>query len=230
MMNDDSYHADTLDGMPPTFGSLEDAHRRIKDLEINLKEMHHRIKNQLQMISGLLNLHAMQTESPDCADKLREAMGSVACVAELHQQLSQGDCSDTVDCGQYFNALATSLRRSYALPDSVVLEMHAPDKTLDAKLLSSAGVVAAELVTNAVRHAFPAGRPGHISVDLVPGQHTLTLIVQDDGVGLPSDLDPAKEGGLGFEIIRSMARQWDGRMVVSSDSSGTTATVSLAMP
>ena len=207
---------------------LDQALGRIRDLETNLREVHHRIKNQLQMVSGMLNLHAMGADTPQCEAHLRKAMGCVACVADLHEQLSL--TTGTPDCADYFQALAISLRRSYALPASVTLETHAPFKAMDATLLSAAGMVVCELVANAARHAFPGGRKGHVTVDLVPGRHTLAIIVQDDGVGLPGDMDPMTGGGLGFDIVRNTVGQWHGRMAVSSDANGTTVTVSLAVP
>lgn len=221
---------------PPSSGSartdnpasLENAHRRILELETSLREIHHRIKNQIQTVSGLLDMHAARAETPECAERLREAMGCLSGVAELHRQLSQ-DPGD-VDCGRYFHCLAESLRKCRAVPESVTLEVHAPNTPMDPVLLSTAGLLATELVSNAVRHAFPGTRRGIVSVDLVPGRHTLTIIVQDNGVGLPRDLDPATGGNMGFDILRGTTRQWGGRMVMSSDGGGTTATLSLVLP
>ncbi len=205
----------------------EEAHRRIANLENRLREAHHRIKNQLQMINGFLNLHASRADNPCCADLLRQAMGCVAGVAEVHKQLSGGGCS--IDCGRYFRSLAGSLRMAYALPDDVHLEIHAPDSDMDPGLMATAGVLATELVSNSARHAFPDGR-GRITVDLVEGRHTLTIIVQDDGMGLPDGMDPHGSDSLGFSILRATTQQWGGRLIVSSNTRGTSVTISLPKP
>jgi len=209
--------------------ALQEAHQRIENLETNLREMHHRVKNQMQMIAGLLELHAGYADNQCCSERLREAMGCLFCMSELHHLLSRDVGNGTADCREYFGAVAKALRRSNNVPGHVTLKVHAPKQDVNASLLSTAGVLATELVTNAVRHAFPDGAKGEVSLDLVSGRHTLTIIVHDNGVGLPPDMDPATGGGLGFDIVRNTARQRGGRMVVVSDHHGTTVTVSMSL-
>jgi two-component sensor histidine kinase len=187
-----------------------------------LREIHHRVKNNLQIVTSLLNLQEKQI-SPESRPAFRDMQTRVRSLALVHRYMYESDELGSVNLGGFLKELATSLQLAYGVPEKqVVVEVTAEpiwdvaDRAIPLALLMT------EAMTNALRHGFPEGRPGRIDVRLnqLEGRR-VRFAVHDDGIGLPGELAP---GTLGMTLIRAFARQVGGVLDITSNK-GTTVTV-----
>jgi PAS domain S-box-containing protein len=188
----------------------------LKEKELLLKEIHHRIKNDIQIISSLLRLQAGSVQDDRLAKILNSSQSRIRSISLIHEKLYQGADLAAIDFGDYIRALAGQL---YYLadvkPSSVRLEVEATDVRLETKRAVACGLIINELVLNALKYAFPQGRTGMIRIEMKsqPGGRYV-LIVKDDGVGLPETADLQKPEKLGFQIVRDLVKQLDGNIEV----------------
>jgi two-component sensor histidine kinase len=203
----------------------------LREKEVLLREIHHRVKNNLQVISSLLNLQVASVSSEAARKGLVESQSRIQSMALLHQLLYQSKDLARIDLGDYLRALVDYLVGTYAA-DSLRIEttLVAPHVRLDLDRSIPCGLIVNELVTNAFRHAFPAGRSGHIVVELTEqGGGRLALEVRDDGVGMPAGVDLEHGQTFGLQIARLLAMQLDGDMKIRSDHHGTSVRVTFPM-
>jgi len=206
----------------------EEAQRK----EILLKEIHHRVKNNLQVISSLLDLQARAARDDETRRLLAESRGRVRSMALIHERL-YGSGSTAVDFADYVRDLATHVRHSVAGDSSrVAVAVEIDEVSLDMDVSVPCGLVINELLTNALRHAFPAGEAGRVTVSLHRhAEDSLELRVVDDGVGLPPNVDPDAPGSLGLRIVQILAAQIRGALSVERGAAGGRGTAfSLVFP
>jgi two-component sensor histidine kinase len=201
-------------------------------------EADHRIANNLGLIVGLLRLRAraigQQAGEMDRAEVrmlLEDVAARVETVARLHRMLSQSYRNAMVDLGAYLRELSASLTGALSPTARVHIAHHAdgacvmpPDQVL------TLGMLVSELITNSVKYAHPTGVPVQIEIVCRQNGGMLTVEISDDGIGLPENFDPAKDGGLGFRIVRSLAAQLDAALRFDSNALGTRVQLRLAMP
>lgn len=195
--------------------------------EILLKEIHHRVKNNLQIISSLLSLQSEKIKDTSTLRALRDSQARVRSMALIHQKLYQSKNLAKIEFGEYVQSLSRDLFRSYqrTLGD-IQLKIQADEVLLDLDYAVPCGLILNELMTNALKYAFPNGRNGTLQVELRAGDdHTISLRVTDDGVGLPEDLDIANIKSLGLQLINGLTKQMNGRLEVGN-SAGTDIHVS----
>ncbi|HEX9008882.1 MAG TPA: PAS domain S-box protein [Holophagaceae bacterium] len=185
----------------------------LREKEVLLKEIHHRVKNNLQVVSSLLRLQAGSHPDPAVQAALQEAQERIQAIALIHQKLKHAPDPTRLDLATYVETLAERLVRSYAsTPTLVDLQIRVDPIRLGPDEAVPLGLVLNELVSNALQHAFPSGEGGSLEIDLerLPGGQAL-LRVADSGVGLPdgTDLD---RGGLGFQLVRALADQLGGTL------------------
>jgi PAS domain S-box-containing protein len=163
----------------------------LKEKEVLLKEIHHRVKNNLQIVSSLLFLQETRTEHPVAAAVLKESRNRVKSMALIHERLYQSPNLGSVDMGKYTRNLVSDLRRSYGAENSLVrLTVTVEDITLGITEAIPCGLIINELVSNALKHAFPKGRAGELTIQLVRGNtNQITLTVSDNGIGFPEHVD-----------------------------------------
>jgi two-component sensor histidine kinase/sensor domain CHASE-containing protein len=181
--------------------------------EILLKEIHHRVKNNLQVISSLLDLQARAAHDEETRRLLSESQGRVRSMALIHERL-YGSGSDAVNFADYARDLVAHLRHSLSGDsERVAVAVDIAEAALDMDLSVPCGLVINELLTNALKHAFPDGRAGSVVVSLRrrPGG-SLELRVADDGVGLPPGVDPEKPSTLGLRIVNILCAQMRGTL------------------
>ncbi len=203
--------------------ATKEAERRLrgslKEKEILLKEIHHRVKNNLQVISSLLNLQARHTLDTGARALLAESQSRVQSIALVHEKLYQAKDLSYVDFDAYVRTLVTSLLHTQ---DSVGRRIECAIELGEVRLpIDTAipcGLIVNELVTNAFKHAFPDGRPGTIRISLKRTNGArAALTVSDDGVGLPALLDPSRTGSLGLELVFTFAEQLEAAVQVRSE-------------
>jgi len=186
--------------------------------EVLLKEIHHRVKNNLQIISSLLSLQARQVTDDKTLRALGDSQSRVRSMALIHEKLYQSQSMARIDFGEYVKSLASDLFRSYRRNFSgIQLNVQVDEVALNLDHAVSCGLILNELMTNALKYAFPEGRSGTIWVELrtQPG-HLLSLRVADDGVGIPLDFDTLNAKSLGLQLVNSLVRQLDGTMELES--------------
>ncbi len=170
-----------------------------------LREVNHRVANSLQLIGSLLELQARRTEDLDARDALRGAAERVEAVSLVHRRLYTSDDVSHVEMDQYLAGLVEELQRSVgAEAETCSIRLRADPARVKTDQAVALGLVVNELVTNAAKYAYPGQGGGEVRVDLRKHDGTLTLTVEDDGVGLP---EGAPQGsGLGAVIVAAMAR------------------------
>ena len=189
----------------------------LKQKDALLREVHHRVKNNLQVVASLLRLEARRAMHDDAIAALNDMQGRVHSMALLYEKLYRSASFDGVDLGGYLRQLTTDAFVTLAAtPSSVRLEFDLCAATVGTDCAVPCGLIVNELVTNAVEHGFPDGRHGEIHVSLRPidGDRRLRLCVRDTGVGLPPDFAARRERSLGLTLVSDLARQLGGTLEI----------------
>jgi len=199
--------------------------RSLAEKELLLKEIHHRVKNNLMIISSLLSMQSRQIKDEDTLEIFRESENRARSMALIHERLYRSEDLKNVDISEYIRTLGVEIFNSYNLDPSMIrLSFDMQEFRADIETAIPIGLIFTELMTNAIKHAFPDGR-GDIKVSLKRSDGTVTLEVSDNGVGLPGDLDWESTPSLGLQIVRGLSDQIDARVDVISDE-GTTFRIS----
>jgi two-component sensor histidine kinase len=200
--------------------------RSLEEKEVLLKEVHHRVKNNLQVVASLLRMQAQGTKDEVLVRALRDSQDRVESMALIHEQLYETDDLREVDLARHVSMLAANLFQSYG----VASERIARDIAIDPLPLAvdraiPAGLILNELISNALKHGFPEDRSGSISIQGGRCDGRIVLSVSDDGVGIPENVPMTKPKSLGLEIVRTLTRQLKGIFEVDR-SHGTTFRIS----
>ena len=195
----------------------------LSEKEILLKEVYHRVKNNLQVISSLLDLQSDYTKNQKLHEILQESQYRIQSMALIHEHLYQSEDLSRVDFAEYVQNLVASLIHSYETGAAISrLNINVGDVFLDIDVAIPCGLIINELVSNSLKHAFPAGRPGEICIDVdLDAADQMTLIVRDSGVGLPKELDLDKAESLGLELVSMLTEKLKGN--IELDRNGGTA-------
>ncbi|KAB2923641.1 MAG: PAS domain S-box protein [Dechloromonas sp.] len=198
---------------------LEDA---LREKTVLLNEVHHRVKNNLQVITSLLNLQADYAADPRLRAILAESCNRVKAMALTHQLLYERKDFSRLHLGDYLERLVQSIRASYrGSGNRIALRLALPgdDPALDLERAVPCGLLLNELVTNAYKHAFPGERHGEILIELSKeADGRLCLSVADDGVGLPPEAEPAAGSSLGLQLVGLFVEQLHGETIIERQS------------
>jgi PAS domain S-box-containing protein len=199
----------------------------LDEKEVLLNEIHHRVKNNLQIIAGLLNMSSMEAVNQEARDILQDARGKVFAMALIHTQLYQKERFDAINMAVHIRQLMNQL--SHAYRDKAGGEVHTVVEPAEVYLtLNQAipcGLVANEFITNAFKHAFSGRQQGTIEVHLVKNDDDMvTIKVKDDGIGIPETVDIDKPKTLGITLLKALVRQLNGTLELKRDK-GTEAIV-----
>ncbi|MEA1964016.1 MAG: PAS domain S-box protein [Candidatus Aerophobetes bacterium] len=203
----------------------------LKEKEILLKEIHHRVKNNLQIISSLLNLEAGYIKDGKELKRFEECQRRIGTMALIHEKLSESRDLAKVDFAEYTRSLVAGLYHSYELgPEVVKLKTSIGDVSLSIDEAIPCGLIINELVSNSLKHAFPQGRKGKICIELHQNtEGKITLIVDDDGVGFPQDVDFRATESLGLQLVTTLVEQLEGTIELDK-TAGTAFTVTFTPP
>lgn len=194
---------------------LEDA---LREKTVLLNEVHHRVKNNLQVVTSLLNLQAEHAADPHVRAILGESCGRVKAMSLTHQLLYQRKDFSHLDLAEYLQRLVQSIRASYRVAGGhieLLMDLPGEGLRLDLERSIPCGLVINELLTNAFKHAFPAERSGKVTVRLVEeGDEAVCLSVSDDGIGLPPDDELAQRSSLGLQLVPLLVEQLHGVLLV----------------
>jgi two-component sensor histidine kinase len=196
----------------------------LKEKDVLLQELQHRVANSLQIIASVLMQSARKVQSDETRTHLFDAHQRVMSVAALQQQLATSSASE-VALRPYFTALCASIGASMIRDhNQLSLNVSVDDSTSAADVSVSLGLIVTELVINALKHAFPGDRKGKIKVDYRSHGPNWTLSVTDDGIGMPADAANAKPG-LGTSIVQALTRQLQAVIEVADANPGTAVSV-----
>jgi PAS domain S-box-containing protein len=188
--------------------------RSLREKEILLKEVNHRVKNNMQVLSSLLNFQASFIKDPAALRTLQESRDRIRTMALVHEKLYKAPDLSRIDFGEYLENLSAILIDSYAVARGRVrLALDVRDSFLSLSSGIPCGLIVNELVSNALKHAFPDGRSGTIRVELQPdGERSFHLVVADDGIGLPAGTGFATAATVGLQIVGMLVEQLGGRI------------------
>ncbi|AFZ25509.1 PAS domain S-box [Cylindrospermum stagnale PCC 7417] len=184
----------------------------LKEKEVLLKEIHHRVKNNLGIVSSLLQMQYRRTQDPQANAILRDSQNRISSIALVHEKLYRSDELSDIDFAQYIPDLTTHLFDSYNVSNSLIqLNIQVDHASLDIETAIPCGLIINELVSNALKYAFPSNCEGKIQVRFYQEcDRTLKLIIRDNGVGLPEDFDSKKAKTLGITLVQGLVKQLRG--------------------
>jgi len=193
----------------------------LKEKELLLKEIHHRVKNNLQIISSLLSLQTVTSTHADTSTILKESQNRIKSMALIHEKLYGSRDLARVDFRGYVQSLIASLMRSYVLYPIPTIEVDIEDVSLDIDTAIPCGLIINELISNSLKYAFMSGKVGTLRVSLAQEGDMYHLSVSDDGVGLPPGFDFRNTSSLGLQLVVTLAEQLNGT-IEHPDDNGTT--------
>ncbi|MEM7103676.1 MAG: sensor histidine kinase [Bacteroidota bacterium] len=199
--------------------------KALGEKEILLKEIHHRVKNNLQVISSLLNWQSKFIEDNKALKSMQEGRNRVQSMALIHQNLYQTENLTGVEVSDYIEKLGASLFNSYNIKkEKVTFSSNVEPLNLDVDTLIPLGLILNELISNALKHAFPEDREGEIQVSLQKQEESLLLEVKDDGIGMESYDNKGLKDSFGHKLIEAFAEKLKAKLLVDS-SYGTTVKI-----
>ena len=208
-----------------------------QECQILIREMHHQVKNHLQVLVSLFSLQAHRTTQPEVLALLGRMQNRVRAIAQIHEAVSRIDHFSVLHFGEYLHRLASGLESFYDRGTDVRVQVSAADLVLPVDQAMPLALISNELLCNAFEHAFPDGRRGTISVALrynrdgfengSPAGGELQIV--DDGIGLPQKVDVSTADSLGLYLVRILTQQVAGQMEVHGGS-GTTMRLAFPLP
>jgi PAS domain S-box-containing protein len=188
----------------------------LKEKEVMLMEIHHRVKNNLQVISSLLSLQSSNVTNEHDLAVFRECQNQVRSMALIHEKMYRSADVAFIDFGNYVHSLAEYLLRTYAVRHRICANVLAEQVLIDANIAVPCGLIVNELITNCIKYAFPESGAGEINIEIWAEGEQVTLIVRDNGVGIPEDAEAKKNDTLGISLVYDLVRQIDGTVDVDS--------------
>lgn len=200
---------------------IKDAEEKImdslKEKEVLLQEIHHRVKNNMQIISSLLSLQANHTDNEETVEILKESRGRVKSMAMIHEKLYHGQNIGKLNMAEYLNNLVRDIVRFYSTPSSdIEMDVDVEDIKLNIDTAIPMGLMVNEIVSNSTKYAFP-NKSGIITLKLKYVDDYYLLYVSDNGIGLPEDLNIHESSTLGLKLINSLAIQLEGELEIKSN-------------
>jgi len=178
--------------------------------EVLLKEVHHRVKNNLQVISSILNLQSSYVKDENTLNILRESQNRIKSMSFIHESLYKTDDFSKINFSEYISSLSKNLVHSYGIYTNLIeLDLSLEDIFLNLDLSIPCGLIINELVSNALKYAFEDNRKGIIRIELFEKKGIINLIVQDNGLGLPKMINYRETESLGLQLVMTLSEQID---------------------
>ena len=189
----------------------------LKEKEILLKEIHHRVKNNLCVVASLLELQSNTVADPQLAKMFEESQNRLYSMALIHEKLYRSTNLAQINFGEYLEDLVSNLFHSYNISDNrIQLQVLAEPIYLNLETATPCGLIANELVSNTLKHAFPDGTTGTVSVECYQtGDREIHLFIKDNGIGFPQNLDFRKTNSMGFQVVCTLTDQLEGSIELS---------------
>lgn len=203
----------------------------LKEKEVLLREVHHRVKNNMQVISSILNLQSSYVSDEYALMLLKESQNRIKTMAYIHENLYQNKSFTSVNFSDYVRTLVNNIVQSYTYSDEkikLVLGIENITLSLDGSI--PAGLIINELITNAIKHAFPGKKQGEIFFNLLTQNNFVILEIKDNGVGFADGVDFEKTQSLGLQLVNTLIEQIEGKLTFKTEKNiGTEITVTFKM-
>ena len=200
----------------------------LEEKKILLNELNHRIKNSFMMIESMLKLGAAGMTDKEVLGLFNDIITRIKTMSELYSLLYESEIREKVFIDVYCTRIVEMLRKAYTVKaGDVLISIDFQRVETTAKQSSVIGLIVNEILTNSLKYAFPGNRKGEIKLSLKQEDGTLSIIISDNGIGLPGGFDPANSSGIGMKLIHGMAAQLNGTVQVTANE-GTR--VSLSIP
>ncbi|MEG4517595.1 MULTISPECIES: PAS domain S-box protein [unclassified Microcoleus] len=189
----------------------------LREKEILLKEIHHRVKNNLCVVASLLELQSNTVADPQVSKMFEESQNRLYSMALIHEKLYRSTNLAQINFGEYLEDLVSNLFHSYNISNNQIqLQVLAEPISLNLETATPCGLIANELVSNTLKHAFPDGTTGTVSVECYQtGNQEINLLVKDNGIGFPQNLDFRKTHSMGFQVVCTLTDQLEGTIEIS---------------
>ena len=205
--------AGIMDDVTESKQAVEQIKSSLHEKEVLLKEIHHRVKNNMQVITSLLSLQAKTIGDKRALEVFEDSQNRVKSMALIHETLYQSKDLSRINFAEYLQKLVAHVSRSYRIrPNAVKINLHVNDVSLPIDTAVPCGLIINELASNALKYAFPADTKGEINITFGRADDQYTLCVSDTGVGLPPDFDPEQGKSLGMKLVRMLTTQLSGEM------------------
>ena len=203
----------------------------LAEKEVLLREIHHRVKNNMQVIYGLLTLQEGNVDDDKYSNLLQESKNRIVAMALVHDKLYQSENLASINFAEYISSLASTLFQTYRTTGNIALKMDVEDVSIGIDSAIPCGLILNELISNSLKHAFPDNRDGEIRIYVhaeglqndgatSDNNGNITLIVSNNGVEFPEDLDWKNTESLGLQLVNILTQQLDGTIELDR-SSGT---------
>jgi two-component sensor histidine kinase/DNA-binding response OmpR family regulator len=203
----------------------------LREKEVLLREIHHRVKNNMQIISSLLHLQEAFITDPRTLEIFKNTNRRIRAMALVHEKLYSSQDLSRIEFSEYISNLVVHLFQSHEVDSKLIRFLpHMEKVSLDINTAIPCSLIITELVSNALKHAFPAGSSGELCVELSKSEdETITIIVRDNGIGIPEQLDILGTNTLGMQIITTLVGQLEGSLKLAREK-GTAITVAFKEP
>lgn len=203
--------------------------RKHREKELLLQEVHHRVKNNLQIVISLLNLQARHVNDPEALEVMQAIRSRVRSMALLHERLYRHDNLEHIDLENYFREICESLYAAYGVSeDKVALTLDIPPTNVDLDSAITLGLIVNELVSNSLKYAFPGSGSGKLGIELQhPESNRYQLTVWDNGIG--SSKEPDQQQSFGLQLVSSLSKKLDGK-IISEHNNGTKTILFFVLP
>jgi two-component sensor histidine kinase len=204
-------------------GRIEKERKKMTDLveaslaekETMLREIHHRVKNNLQIISSLLSLQINKISDPRTIEALRDSQSRVQSMALVHEHLYRGEDFSRIDFSDYIHALATNLFQSYkAADENIQFEQEIAEISVDISTAIPLGLIINELITNSLKYGFKEKKDGLLSITATEDAQSLNIIVGDNGSGIPEGITLENQTSLGLRLVKTLTGQLHGTVAI----------------
>jgi two-component sensor histidine kinase/PAS domain-containing protein len=208
----------------------ENIRQSLKEKEVLLKEVHHRVKNNLQVISSILNLQSSYVKDKKSLDLLLESQNRIKSMAFVHESLYQTKDFSNINFSSYVENICSNLVHSYSNPDNPpVLNMDLESIQLNLDTAIPCGLIINELISNALKYAFKGKEEGRLDVEVKTSGETLKIVIADNGKGLPENIDFRNTESLGLQLVVTLVEQINGKIALETKK-GTKFTIEFVPP
>jgi two-component sensor histidine kinase len=197
----------------------------INEKDILLKETHHRVKNNMQVIHSLLNLQTHYAKNEEAVNVLKESQNRVKSMGIIHEKLYKSSDHSKIDFSDYVKSLTADLLDSYDVIGTIFPVIEIEDIKFNMETAVLCGLIINELISNSLKHAFPNNKTGEVRVSLKLIGNRYQLIVSDNGIGFPDEIDFKNTESLGLQLVNNITGQLDGEIDLDR-SAGTKVTIS----
>ena len=218
--------ASSLNEMAEELAESLDRKNELREKDILLREIHHRVKNNMQILTSLLRLQSRKLSEPKLKAIMQESEGRIRSMGLIHEKLYQSNSLSEIDFGGYARTLTGELRRMYSGSNAgVEIKLDTDDVKLGLDTALPCGLIVNELVSNSLKYAFPEGRSGEVVVKLRSlDEGGYEMVISDNGVGLAEGEKPEREGSLGMRLVTMLTEQLNGQ-IQTTNGTGLTSTI-----